>query len=149
MPRQTAVARARWSARHSSARNRANARPESAPWTGSAPAPAPAPARNVRLPRSLRCSLRLRRALRRARRSRGFCITRLRAVIVFPVTLLLQRVRDILGHIGLVMLGEHGVGPEHAGGVESALGDHALPFAKQIGKNARVGNRQRGAAVAD
>ena len=47
------------------------------------------------------------------------------------------------------MLGEHGVGLEHAGGVERAFGDHALPFAEQIGKNSLVGDRQRGAAVGD
>src|SRR5665213_303088 len=115
MPRRTTVARARSSARHSSAPDRASARRAPAPWTGSAPAPAPAPARNVRLPRSLRCSLYRRRALRRARRARGFSIIRLGAVIVFPVSLLLQRVGDILGHIGFVMLGKHGVGPEYAG----------------------------------
>src|SRR5665213_121229 len=116
MPRRTAIARAQWSARHSSAPDRASARRAPAPWTGSGPAPAPAPARNVRLPRSLRCSLYQRRALRRARGPRGLCIiVRLGAVIVFPVPLLLQGVGDILGHIGLVMLGKHGDGPEHAG----------------------------------
>ena len=45
------------------------------------------------------------------------------------------------------MFGQHGVGPEHAGGVEDTFGDHALPFAKQIRKNSLVGDRQCGAAV--
>ena len=75
----------------------------------------------------------------------GFGGVRLLAVIVFPVSLLLQGVRDILRHVGLVMLGEHGIGPEHAGGIQRALGDHALPFAKQVRQNALVGHRQRGA----
>src|ERR1700716_1716057 len=128
MPPRTAVARARSNARRSSKRDRASARRGSAPWTGSVPRPAQAPARNVRLPRSLqntlfglrRILLRLRRALLglwRARGSldaRGFCVVvRLCAVIVFPVPLFLQRIRDILGHVGLVVLGEHGVGLEH------------------------------------
>src|ERR1700732_3896637 len=120
MRRQTATARARSNARHSSAQDRTSARPKSAPSTGSAPAPAPAPARNVRLLRSLyRTSIRPRRRLIRLRcglrsaslfRSAGT----LGAVAVFPVPLLLQRVGDILRHIGLVVLGEHGVGSENA-----------------------------------
>ena len=30
------------------------------------------------------------------------------------------------------MLCEHGIGPEDAGGIQHALGDDALPFAKQV-----------------
>src|ERR1019366_7966208 len=108
--RQTATARARWNAPHSSGQDHASARPKSARSTGSAPAPAPAPARNVRLLRSLyRTSIRLRCALRSTWLFGGSrCLG---AVTVFPMPLLLQRVGDILRHIGLVVLGKHGVGP--------------------------------------
>ena len=85
--------------------------------------------------------------LRRRGARRGS--TRLGAVVVLPVALLLQRVGDILGHVGLVMLGQHGIGLEHAGGIERAFGDDALPFAEQVGQNSLVGDRQRGAAVGD
>ena len=71
------------------------------------------------------------------------------AVIVLPVALLLQGVGDLLRHVGLVMLGQHGVGLEHAGGIERAFGDDALPFAEQVRQNSLVGDRQRGAAVGD
>ena len=71
------------------------------------------------------------------------------AVIVLPVALLLQGVGDILGHVGLVMLCQHGVGPEDAGSIERAFGDDALPFAEQVRQNSLVGDRQRGAAVGD
>ena len=74
---------------------------------------------------------------------------RLLLVIVLPVALLLQRVGDVLGHIGLVVLGEHGVGLEHAGRVERAFGDHALPFAEQVRENSLIGHRQGRAAIGD
>src|ERR1700689_360038 len=139
-PPRTKAAPARPSAPHSSRRDRADVRRESARWTGSAPAPAPAPARNVRL----------RRSSRRSLNGRRLCLgIRLLAVFVVPEALLLQRVRKVPRHVVLVVLGQHGVGPEHAGGVERALGDDALTFAKQIGENSLVGNRQRGAVVAD
>ena len=53
-------------------------------------------------------------------------------VLVLPMPLLLQGVGDILGHVALVMLGEHVVSLEHAGAVERPLGDDALPFAEQV-----------------
>src|SRR4051794_6142063 len=137
-PPGTAIVQARWSARHSSARHRASARRAPARWTGSGPEPAPAPAHNVRLPRSFHGSP---TSLRRARHGP------LLLVIVLPVALLLQRVGDVLGHVGFIMLGEHGVGLEHAGAIERAFGDHALAFAEQIGENSLVGHRQGGAAV--
>ena len=78
----------------------------------------------------------------------GFCAAvRLRAVFVLPVPLLLQRVRDILRHVVFIVLGKHGVGLEHAGGVERAFCDHTLPFTKQIRKNSLVGNGQPGTAI--
>src|ERR1700675_1464134 len=107
-------------------------------WTGSTPASALAPVRDVRLARSPQRSL----------GTGGRCIDiRLLAVSLFPEPLFLQRVRNFLGHVSFIMLGERGVGPEHAGGVERAFGDDALPLAKQIRENSVIGNRQRRAAV--
>ncbi len=71
------------------------------------------------------------------------------AVIVLPVALLLQGIGDVLRHVGLVVLGEHGVGAEHARRIERAFGDDALPLAEQIRQDALVGDRQRRAAVGD
>src|SRR5258708_23666139 len=142
-PPRTTIAPARLNARRSSKPDRASARRSAARWTGSAPSRAPAPARNVLPPRSLL------HPLRRALRGLGSAGIRLGGVIVLPVPLLLQRVRDFLGHVGLVMLGEHGVGLEHAGGVERAFGDHTLPFTEQIRKNSLVGHGHYGAAVGD
>src|SRR5260370_6659273 len=142
-PPRTAVAPARSSARRSSGQDRASAHRGLAAWTGSAPGPTPAPARNVLFPRSLqRSRVRLRRrsiGLRRALSctrcplgNRGFCaIIRFGAVIVSPVPLLLQRVRNILGHVGLVMLGEHGIRLENACGTECAFDDPTTPFPQQ------------------
>src|SRR5258708_17164189 len=142
-PPRTTIAPARLNARRSSKPDRASARRSAARWTGSAPSRAPAPARNVLPPRSLL------HPLRRALRGLGSAGIRLGGVIVLPVPLLLQRVRDFLGHIGLVVLGEHGVGLEHAARVERAFGDHALPFAKQIGQISLVENRQGRPPVGD
>ena len=61
------------------------------------------------------------------------------AVIVLPMALFLQGVGDVLGHIGLVMLGQHGVGLEDAGSIERTFGHDALPFAEQIRQNSLVG----------
>ena len=65
------------------------------------------------------------------------------------MALLLQGVGDLLRHVGLVVLGEHAVGPERAGRVEGALGDHALPFAEEIGQQALIGDRDGALAVGD
>src|SRR6476661_2758042 len=121
-PPRTIVAPVPSSARHSSRRGRASARPGSAELTGSTPGPARAPVRNVRLLRSLRYS----RCFRRWRIITAFC-----AVVVFPVALLLQCVRDFLGHVGLIVLGKHGVGPKHPGAIECTFGHNALPLAEQ------------------
>src|ERR1700710_2138668 len=102
--RQTTIAPARSSARHSSRPDRANAPRGSALSTESALARAPAPARSDLLPRSLRHSP--CRALRIWRVLIGLRGLRFRAVIVLPVALLLQRIRDFLGHVSLVMFGE-------------------------------------------
>ena len=64
------------------------------------------------------------------------------AVIVLPMPRLLQGIGDLLGHIGLVVFGENGVGGEHARAVERAFGDHALPFAEQIRQHALIGDRE-------
>src|ERR1700752_1954216 len=61
--------------------------------------------------------------------------------------LLLQCVRDILGHVILVVFSEHRVGLEYTGSIERAFCDHALSFAKQIRKYALVGKGKGGTAV--
>ena len=63
------------------------------------------------------------------------------------MALLLQRVGDILRHIGFVMFGEHAVGLERAGFIEHALGHHALAFAKQIRQNTLITHRQARIAI--
>src|SRR5579872_5762112 len=125
-------------ARYSSAQNPASAPPASARSIGSAPAPAPRPVHNVRSRLSPHCS-----RLRRARHS-GAAIRRRRAaarlgvpfgaVLVFPMPLLLQRIGDILGHVIFVVFGKHGIGLEHARGVEPAFRHDALPFSKEVRK---------------
>src|SRR6201993_5235351 len=70
-------------------------------------------------------------------------------VIVLPVALLLQSVGDVLRHIGLVVLGEHAVGSKCTGRIESAFGDHALPFAEKIRQQALIGDRDRTGGVGD
>ena len=45
------------------------------------------------------------------------------------------------------MFGEDGVGVEHADAVERPFGDHPLPFAKQVGQHALIGDRQFTLAV--
>src|SRR3954453_11260403 len=151
---RTEVARAQSNARRSSRPGRATVRRAAARWTGSMPVPTRAPARNGRTPRSPRSSLgcpgyilccyrssRTRAAVRRR--------TFLRTVIILPMTLLLERVRDIPGHVSLIVLREHGVSSEHAGGVQRTLCDYALPFTEQVGKNSLVSHRQSCAAVGD
>src|SRR5437763_13752835 len=63
--------------------------------------------------------------------------------------LLFQRVRYILGHVGLVVFGKHGIGAKYAGRIERALGHHALPFAEKVRQKARIRHRQFGAAIGD
>ena len=55
-----------------------------------------------------------------------------------PDALLLEGLGDFGGHVVLVVLGEHGVGKEAAGGIELAFGHHALALAEEIGKDAGV-----------
>ena len=62
-----------------------------------------------------------------------------------PAPLRLQRVDHFLGHVALVMLGEHRIGVERAIGGERAFGHHPLPLAEEVGKDAGEGDRHRGA----
>src|SRR5258707_12494817 len=64
-------------------------------------------------------------------------------VIVLPMALLLERVGDLFRHVGLVVLGEHGVGLEQAVAIERAFRHPALPFAKKVGENTGIGERDR------
>src|SRR6516225_8172743 len=68
-------------------------------------------------------------------------------VVVLPVALLLQSIGDVLRHVGLVVLGEHAVGPKCTSRIEGAFGDHALPFAEKIRQQALIGDRDRTLAV--
>src|SRR6516165_4370669 len=99
--RRTAAAQAPRNGRHSSARHRRAARQATARWTGSGPAQERAPAHSVRLPRSSRRSPCLAG-------STADLLRNLLAVIVLPVPLLLQFVGDTFGHVGLIMLVQHG-----------------------------------------
>src|ERR671913_180583 len=54
-----------------------------------------------------------------------------RLLLALPVTLLLEGVGDLAWHVGLVVLGKHRVGLEHAGPVEHAFGEHALPGSEE------------------
>ncbi len=74
---------------------------------------------------------------------------RLLAVIVLPVALLLQRVGHFLRHVILVVLGEHRVGAERCRIDHHALRHHALPFTKQIGKDAAIADAHHVLAVGD
>src|ERR1700722_422008 len=58
-----------------------------------------------------------------------------------PVTLFLQGLDDLARHVILVVLGEHGVGRKGAPRLDMALGDHALPFAEQVGHDAAVADQ--------
>src|SRR5438105_3177850 len=61
-----------------------------------------------------------------------YCVTLLclgRGIgLAHPMTLLLQSLGHLAGHVVLVMLGENGIGPEYAGADEHALGHDPLPF---------------------
>src|ERR1043166_5087620 len=103
MPPRTRTAPARPSRRRPSGWDRSRARPTAAPSPGSAPAPAQAPARSGRTRRSL-----LRSGNRVFAPRAGEAV----AALGLPVALLLERVRHFLGHVGLVVLGEHAVGLE-------------------------------------
>src|SRR5919107_707871 len=61
-----------------------------------------------------------------------------RLLLALPVTLLLQRVGDLAWHVGLVVLGQHRVGLEHARPIKHAFGDHALSFPEQVRQEAPV-----------
>src|ERR1700730_4967297 len=60
---------------------------------------------------------------------------------LLPVSLLLQGFDHLARHVILVMLGEHGVGHKGAPRLDASLGDDALPFAKQVGHDAVVADR--------
>ncbi len=67
--------------------------------------------------------------------------------VVLPMTLPLQRIGDVLRHIGLVMFGEHAIGAEGPAWIESTFGNHALPFAEKIRQKAAVCHRHGTFAV--
>src|SRR5258708_22829357 len=78
-------------------------------------------------------------------RSRGGFLS----VLFLPVARPFQCVGDLLGHVVLVMLGEHAIGLERTRWLDHPFGDHALPLAEQIGQDALIGDRDRILAVGD
>ena len=65
------------------------------------------------------------------------------------MTAFLQRVGHLLGHVILIMLGEHGIGLENAAAIERPFRHHALPFAEQVGQDALIRHGYRVVAVSD
>ena len=74
---------------------------------------------------------------------------RRRAGLGVPVAGPLQRVGHFLGHVGLVVLGQHFGGAERAVRLQRAQRHHALPFAEQIGQDAGIADRDGGGAIGD
>src|SRR5262245_23794906 len=66
-----------------------------------------------------------------------------------PDALLLERLGDFGGHVGLVMLGEHGIGQKASRGIERALGDDALSLAEEVRQNARIAHGDGAGFVGD
>src|SRR4051812_30545388 len=58
-----------------------------------------------------------------------------------PVSLFLQGFDHLAWHVILIMLGEHGLGPERAARLDMPLGYHALPLAEQVGHDPHVADR--------
>src|SRR5215475_351975 len=125
MTRRTGAAQALSSARHSSRQYHIAALQEEVWSTESAQVPMPVPARSVQIRQSPRRPL-----SRRSRALRGNRAVRFLGVVILPVTLLSQGFSNILGHVGLIVFGEHGIGFEGTGGIEHAFRNHALPFAE-------------------
>src|SRR5215213_5590649 len=67
----------------------------------------------------------------------SFCLL----LLILPDTLLFQRVGDLARHLGLIMLGQHRVGPERPGGLQHAIRHHALPLPEQVRQKALVAHR--------
>src|ERR1700724_1742964 len=63
------------------------------------------------------------------------------SVFFLPVARAFQGVGDLLGHVVLVVLGEHAIGLERAGWPDHPFGDHALSLAEQIRQEALIGDR--------
>ncbi len=61
--------------------------------------------------------------------------------------LLLERVSDLLGHVLLVVLGQHAVSLEHAGAVERTCGHDALAFTEEVWQQALIGDPNGAFAV--
>src|SRR5262245_56178655 len=57
-----------------------------------------------------------------------------------PHTLLLQGLGHFRRHVGLIMLGEHGIGLQAARCIQCSLGDDSLAFAEQVRQNAAIGD---------
>src|SRR5262245_18636740 len=63
-----------------------------------------------------------------------------RAAGTLPHTLLLQGLGHFRRHVGLIMLGEHGIGQQAARSIQGALGDNTLTLAEEVRQNAGIGD---------
>src|SRR5215471_155975 len=65
-------------------------------------------------------------------------LLRSRGSFVAPSALLLEFVGDVLGHVSLVVFGEHCIGMKEAWSLHRALGHDALSFTEEIRQQSGV-----------
>src|SRR5262245_32351262 len=75
-----------------------------------------------------------------ALRFSGGTLAAVLAAVFLPMPLLLERVSNFLGHVFLVVFGEHAVGLECAGAVERAFSHYSLALAEEIRQQALIGD---------
>src|SRR5690606_25703901 len=68
---------------------------------------------------------------------------------VLPDSLVLEAVGDFLGHVVLVVLGQHRVRHEGSVGGDRSLGDDPLALAAKIGQDAMIAHGTAGSSVTD
>src|SRR5882724_4615040 len=88
---------------------------------------------------SLRSSS-LRSPLRFSSGALATVLTVVLAAILLPMPLFLERVSDFLGHVFLVVLGQHAVSLEHAGAVECTFGHDPLAFTEEVWQQSLIGD---------
>jgi hypothetical protein len=65
-------------------------------------------------------------------------LLRLRGFFVAPSTSLLEFVRYVLGHVSLIVFGEHSIGTKKARSLHGSLGHDALSFTEEIRQQSGV-----------
>src|SRR5829696_3696060 len=65
------------------------------------------------------------------------------------MALRLEGVGDLARHVGFVVAGQNGVGPEQASGIERPFGDDPLTLAEQVRQYALVAHGDRAPRVHD